>query len=92
MVSQRGEKDRTKEDAYNENMELAGYRKIRRPKLTWSDVIRKYMNEKQVKIEEAQYRGMWRLKTRCADPKFSREKAGYIDIRCVISFTMIYRI
>ena len=25
-----------------------------RPKLRWSDVIRKYMNEKQVNIEEAQ--------------------------------------
>ena len=75
-------------------MELAGYRKIRRPKLMWSDVIRKYMKEKQVKIEEAQYRGMWRLKTRCADPKFNREKAeeAIIDIRCVISFTIICRI
>ena len=38
----------------NENMEDGGLRKIGRPKLGWSDVIRKYMNEKQVKIEDAQ--------------------------------------
>ena len=47
----------------NENMEVGGHRKIRRPKLRWSDVIRKYMKEKQVKIEEAEDRRTWRLKT-----------------------------
>ena len=29
----------------------------------WIDIIRRYMKEKQVKIEEAQYRRTWRLKT-----------------------------
>ena len=33
------------------------------PKLRWSDVIRKYMNEKQVKREEAQDGRIWRMKT-----------------------------
>ena len=44
-------------------MEVGGHRKIGRPKLRWSDVIRKDMKEKQVKIEEAQDRRTWRLKT-----------------------------
>ncbi len=44
-------------------MEVGGHRKIGRPKLKWSDVIRKDMKEKQVKIEEAQDRRTWRLKT-----------------------------
>ena len=35
-------------------MEVGVHRKIGRQKLRWSDVIRKYMKEKQVKIEEAQ--------------------------------------
>ena len=34
--------------------------------LRWSDVVRKDMKEKQVKIEEAQDRRTWRLKNRCA--------------------------
>ena len=50
-------------------MEVSGDRKIARPKQRWSDVIRKYMKEKQVKMEEAQERRTWRLKTCCADPK-----------------------
>ena len=50
-------------------MVVGGHRKIGRPKLRWSDVIRKDMKEKRVKIEEAQDRRTWRLKTRCADPK-----------------------
>ena len=29
-------------------MEVSGHRKIERPKLRWSDVIRKYTKEKQV--------------------------------------------
>ena len=33
-------------------MEVGGYRKIGRPKLRWSDVIRKDMKEIGVKIEE----------------------------------------
>ena len=44
-------------------MEVGGHRKIGRPKLRWSDVIRKDMKEKQVKIEEAQDRRTWTLKT-----------------------------
>ena len=44
-------------------MEVSGHRKIGRPKLRWSDVIRKDMKEKQVKIEEAQDMRTWRLKT-----------------------------
>ena len=50
-------------------MEVGGHRKIGRPKLRWSDVTRKDMKEKGVKIEEAQDRRTWRLKTRCADPE-----------------------
>ena len=45
------------------NMEVGGHRKIERPKLRWSDDIGKDMKEKQVKIEEAQDRRTWRLKT-----------------------------
>ena len=37
-------------------MEEGEHRQIGRPKLRWSDVIRKDMKEKQVKIEEAQDR------------------------------------
>ena len=44
-------------------MKVGGHRKIGRPKMRWSDVVRKGINEKQVKIEEAQDRRMWRLKT-----------------------------
>ena len=33
------------------------------PKLGWSDVVIKYTNEAGVKLEEAQYRRTWRLKT-----------------------------
>ena len=47
---------------------------IGRPKLRRSDDIRLYMKEKQVKIEEAQDRRSWRLKTRCADPKLGKER------------------
>ena len=54
-------------------MEVCGPRNIGRPKLRWSDVIRKDMNEKQVKREEARGRRPWRLKTRCDDP--NTEKA-----------------
>ena len=39
-----------------EEYEVGGHRKILRRKLRWSNVIRKYMKEKQVKIEEAQDR------------------------------------
>ena len=52
-----------------EKMEAGGHRNIGRLKLRWSDVIRKDMKEKQAKIEEAQDRRTWRLKTRCADSK-----------------------
>ena len=45
------------------NMEVGGHRKIGRPKLRWSDVIRKDTKEKQVKVEEAQNWKTWRLKT-----------------------------
>ena len=37
-------------------MEVGRHRKIGRPRLRWSDVIRKDMMEKQVKMEEAQDR------------------------------------
>ena len=50
-------------------MGVGGHRKIGRPKLRWSDVIRKHMKEKGVKIEEVQDWRMWRLKTRCVDTK-----------------------
>ena len=54
------------------------------------DVIRKYIKEKQVKIEEAQDRRTWRLKTRCADRKirqtaqeeeYQLDSDGYIGRR-----------
>ena len=51
------------------DIEVGGHRKIGRLKLRWSDVIRKDTMEKQVKIEEAQDRRKWRLKTQCTDPK-----------------------
>ena len=51
-------------------MEVVGHRKIGRLKLRWSDVLRKDMNEKGVKIEED--RRTWRLKTRCADSKLGK--------------------
>ena len=35
-------------------MEVGGHRKIGRPELRWSDVIRKDTKYKQVNIEEAQ--------------------------------------
>ena len=49
-------KRKTEEDVVMRTwkMEVGGHRKIGRAKLRWSDVIRKDMNEKQVKIEEAQ--------------------------------------
>ena len=50
-------------------MEVGGHRKIGIPKQRWGDVIRNGMKEKQVKIEESQYRRTWRFKTRFADPK-----------------------
>ena len=60
-------------------MEVGGQRKIGSPKLRWSDVIRKHMNDKVVKIEEAQGRRTWTLKTRCADPKWGKaEEEEYI--------------
>ena len=57
-----GEKDWRR--CSNENMEVGGHWKIGRPILRWGDVIRKYMKEKQVKIEVAQDQRTWRLKTR----------------------------
>ena len=41
---------------------MGGHRRIGRQKLKWSDVIRKDMKEKRVKIEGAQDRRTWRLK------------------------------
>ena len=38
-------------------MEVGGHRKMGRPRLRWSDVIRKDMKEKGIKIEEAQEHG-----------------------------------
>ena len=49
-------------------MEVVG-----RSKLRWSDVIRKDMKEKQVKMEEAQYRITWSLKLDAPTP--NRENA-----------------
>ena len=51
-------------------MEVDAHWKIRRPKLRWTDVIRKDMKEKRVEIEEAHDRRTWRLKTRCAEPNY----------------------
>ena len=47
-------------------MEVGGHRKIGRPRLRWSDVIRKDMKEKGVKIEDQR---TWGSKTRCDDRK-----------------------
>ena len=41
-------------------IKVCGHRKIGRPKLRWSDVIRRGTKEKGVKIEEAQERRTWR--------------------------------
>ena len=67
MVVPCGEKDWRRCRPNNENMEVDGHRKIGRPKPRWSDVIRRDMKEKGVKIEEAQDRRTW--KTRYADFK-----------------------
>ena len=50
----------------------SGHRKAGRPKLRWSDVIRKGMKEKGVKIEEVQDRRTLRLKTQGANPKYGK--------------------
>ena len=44
-------------------IDVGGHQQIGRPKLRWSDVIRKDMKENRVKIEEAQDRRTWRLET-----------------------------
>ena len=49
-------------------MKVGGHRNIGRPKLRWSDVIRKYTKEKQVKIKQAQDRRTWTFKN-LANPK-----------------------
>ena len=41
---------------------MGGHRRLGRPKLRWSDVIRKDKKEKGTKIEEAQDWTTWRLK------------------------------
>ena len=58
-------------------MEVGGHRKMGRPKLRWSDVIRKDMNEKQVKIEEVQDRRTWRLKLNAPTPNREKAKVDY---------------
>ena len=55
-------------------MEEGGHRQIERPKVRWSDVIRKYLKEKQVKIEEASDRITSMYKTRCVDRREKAEK------------------
>ena len=42
------------------NVEVGGHRNIGRPKMRWSEVIRKLMKEKGVKIGEAHVRRTWR--------------------------------
>ena len=54
-------------------MKVGGHRKLGRPKLRWSDVIRKDKKEKGAKIEEAQDWRTWRLKAQCTDPKKAKE-------------------
>ena len=63
---------KTEEDVVMRTGKMGGHRK------TDTDVIRKDMKEKQVKIEEAHDRRTWRLKTGCADPT-NREKAEEED-------------
>ena len=51
------------------------------PKRRWNDDIRKYMKEKQVKIEEAQERRTRGLKTRCDAPKYGKgRRINYIIV------------
>ena len=59
-------------------MKVGGPRKRERPKLGWADVVRKGMKESGLKIDEAQERLTWILKTRSADPKSGkgRRKRG----------------
>ena len=57
-------------------MEVCGHRNIGRLKLRESEVIRKDMRDK--KIEKAQDRKTWRLKTRCADPRSRRSCVSVI--------------
>ena len=53
-------------------MEVGGHRKIGRPKLRRSAVIRKHSRPKRklIKIEEAKVRRTSISKTRCADPNW----------------------
>ena len=60
---------KTEEDVEIRNMEVSGHQKTGRPKLRWSDVIKKYIKKKVVQREEAQERRTWRMKTRYADLK-----------------------
>ena len=62
------------EEESNENMEVGGHRKIGSSKLVWSDVIRKNMTKKQIKIEEAQDRRIWRMKTYTPTPNRETEE------------------
>ena len=61
----------------------------RMTELRWIDVRRKDMKEKQVKIEGAQNRRTWRLKTRCADPK-NWGKAEYNKKRAVCRLSLVF--
>ena len=53
MVRPCVEKDRIIQLCSSEKLEVGGHRKIGIPKLRWRDVIRKYMTEIQIKIEES---------------------------------------
>ena len=53
------------------------------PKLKWNDVLRNDIKEKQVKIEQAQDRRMWRQKIRWKRPK--NKKKDQININLMTS-------
>ena len=47
---------------------VRGRRSVGRQRLRWKDVIRKDMEAKGLREEDAANRNRWRLKTRAADP------------------------
>ena len=56
------------------------HRKIGRPKLRWSDVLRKDVKEKQVKIEEAQDWRTWEWETRGIDHKYRNRQKEKVKV------------
>ena len=64
---------------------MGGHRNIGTPQLRKSDVIRKDTKEKGEKIEDAQDRRTWILKTRCADRNWENVEEENMHHRCAFN-------